>query len=68
MYDLKMYGMSSPDLFKEYLHSLNIIHNDIKPGNLLVTCDDTLKICDFSISAQLNIFYENEYLKEADKR
>lgn len=47
----------------EYMHSLNIIHNDIKPGNLLITCDDTLKICDFSISAELKIFYEDDYLR-----
>jgi hypothetical protein len=40
----------------EYLHSLYIIHNDIKPSNLLITCDDILKICDFSISVELNRF------------
>ncbi len=35
----------------EYLHSCGIAHHDIKPNNLLITCDaKTLKVCDFGMS------------------
>ena len=34
----------------EFLHSLGIIHRDIKPMNLLVTADGRVKISDFSVS------------------
>ncbi len=34
-----------------YLHSCGIAHGDIKPDNLLLSCDaKTLKICDFGMS------------------
>ncbi|EDX13043.1 GD18919 [Drosophila simulans] len=40
----------------EYLHSCRVIHKDIKPGNLLLSLDQTLKISDFGVAEQLDLF------------
>lgn len=34
----------------KYIHSANVIHRDLKPGNLLVNSDCELKICDFGLA------------------
>lgn len=33
-----------------FLHHNNIVHRDIKPQNILVTDEDTIKICDFGMA------------------
>ncbi|KAG9124629.1 Mitogen-activated protein kinase, partial [Ceratobasidium sp. 392] len=33
-----------------YIHSANVLHRDLKPGNLLVNADCELKICDFGLA------------------
>mmetsp|Transcript_15957 Transcript_15957/g.15896 ORF Transcript_15957/g.15896 Transcript_15957/m.15896 type:complete len:214 (-) Transcript_15957:561-1202(-) len=33
-----------------YMHSANIFHRDIEPGNILINSNVSLKICDFGLS------------------
>src|SRR5213592_3640167 len=52
----------------KYIHSANVLHRDLKPGNLLVNADCELKICDFglargfSIDPEQNAGYMTEYV------
>ena len=35
---------------QKYIHTADVIHRDLKPGNLLVNSDCELKICDFGLA------------------
>lgn len=36
-----------------YLHSLNLVHWDLKPNNILISYDGTTKLSDMGLSKQL---------------
>ncbi|KAF8946737.1 Mitogen-activated protein kinase, partial [Entomortierella lignicola] len=52
----------------KYIHSANVLHRDLKPGNLLVNADCELKICDFGLArgfsddAESNVGFMTEYV------
>lgn len=47
-----------------YLHSAGVVHRDLKPGNILVNKDCSLKICDFGLAR--GIAERDDSGKEAD--
>ena len=45
----------------KYMHSANVLHRDLKPGNLLVNSDCELKICDFGLARGFSEKQEDNY-------
>ena len=43
-----------------YAHRHGVMHNDLKPGNLLLTLDGVLKIIDFGLAALMNRYQSSE--------
>jgi mitogen-activated protein kinase 7 len=66
--DLAAIIRSGQPLTDAHFQSFNVLHRDLKPGNLLVNADCELKICDFglargfSIDPEENAGYMTEYV------
>ena len=48
----------------KYIHSADVLHRDLKPGNLLVNADCELKICDFGLARGFNQAQKQGFMTE----
>jgi len=39
----------------KYIHSANVIHRDVKPGNILIDDEMNVKICDFGLARSIDL-------------
>ncbi|KAL3228999.1 Uncharacterized protein RNJ44_02086 [Nakaseomyces bracarensis] len=50
----------------KYIHSADVIHRDLKPGNILCTVNGCLKICDFGLARGISKRYLSSNSKPSD--
>jgi len=53
IYNLLLWILQQVSGAMAYAHDHHVIHRDLKPGNILLTPDDNVKILDFGIAARL---------------
>jgi serine/threonine protein kinase len=46
----------------EYIHDKGVIHLDVKPENIVVMEDGTVKLCDFGLAVDTHLHTPNEFL------
>jgi serine/threonine protein kinase len=48
----------------KYIHSANVLHRDLKPGNILINANCDLKICDFGMARTMTSTDSSNFMTE----
>ncbi|CAD6884305.1 unnamed protein product [Tilletia laevis] len=51
-----------------YMHAANVVHRDLKPGNLLVNADCALRLCDFGLARAFTLPFDNDEEEAEDEQ